>query len=138
MTLLQPAKPIVFYDGSCPLCRKEINHYRRIDARQKIEWLDISKNAERLKAYDIQYKSAMARLHSIDASGKKVTGVAAFLLIWDNLDYYRYLAKTVRILKLQKPLDFAYQRFAKWRVKRQCAGHCKGQGKESCQIPPSR
>ncbi|WP_372738795.1 thiol-disulfide oxidoreductase DCC family protein [Neptunomonas sp.] len=138
MTLLQPAKPIVFYDGSCPLCRKEINHYRRIDAGQKIEWLDISKNADRLQAYGIEYKNAMQRLHSIDASGKKVTAVAAFLLIWDNLDYYRYLAKTVRILKLQIVLEIAYQKFAKWRFKRRCAGHCKVRGSDNCEIPPSR
>lgn len=129
MTLIQLVKPIVFYDGSCPLCRKEINHYRRIDVKQKIEWLDITQSSDRLLAYDIQYEAAMERLHSINASGEKVTGVESFLLIWEQLDYYHYLAKAIRILMLEKPLNFAYQRFAKWRFKRRCD--------DSCQIPPS-
>ena len=132
MTPTPPVKPIIFYDGNCPLCRKEINHYRRIDDKQKIEWLDLTQNTDRLQAYNIDYKTAMERLHGIDPSGEKVTGVAAFLLIWDKLTYYHYLSKMVRILMLEKPLELVYQRFAKWRFKRRCTDQCN----ESCNIPP--
>lgn len=126
-------RPIIFYDGSCPLCRKEINHYRRIDDKQKIEWLDLTQHTDRLQAYNIKYQTAMEHLHGIDASGETVTGVAAFLLIWDNLDYYHYLSRIIRLLMLEKPLARIYQRFAKWRFKRRCTDQCG----ESCNIPPS-
>ncbi|WP_028469233.1 thiol-disulfide oxidoreductase DCC family protein [Neptunomonas japonica] len=133
MTSMTPVKPIIFYDGSCPLCRKEINHYQRVDYKQRVEWLDLTTNIDRLETFGIQYKTAMARLHGIDASGTQVSGVAAFLLIWDNLEYYRYLAKITRVLMLEKPLEIVYKRFANWRFKRRSADQCKG----SCRIPPS-
>ncbi|MGY8872538.1 MAG: thiol-disulfide oxidoreductase DCC family protein [Pseudomonadales bacterium] len=133
MTSIAPVKPIIFYDGSCPLCSKEINHYQRIDYQQRVEWLDLTTNTDRLETYGIQYTTAMARLHGVDSTGEKVSGVDAFLLIWDHLDYYHYLAKVIRVLMLQKPLEFVYQRFANWRFKRRSADQCKG----SCRIPPS-
>ena len=39
-----PAAPAltVFYDGSCPLCRREIDFYRRRRGAARIDWLDIS------------------------------------------------------------------------------------------------
>lgn len=34
--MLKPDKTTVFYDGGCPLCRREIDHYRRIDPTGRI------------------------------------------------------------------------------------------------------
>ena len=34
-------RPVVFYDGGCPLCRREIAHYQRIDRERRIQWTDI-------------------------------------------------------------------------------------------------
>mgnify|MGYP000446977673 CR=1 FL=1 len=33
-------RPLVFYDGSCPLCRREIAHYRRQDRAGALGWVD--------------------------------------------------------------------------------------------------
>jgi predicted DCC family thiol-disulfide oxidoreductase YuxK len=30
-------RPVVFYVGGCPLCRREISHYRRLDRRGAVE-----------------------------------------------------------------------------------------------------
>ena len=32
----EPFRPMVFYDGGCPLCRREIAHYRRIDSAERL------------------------------------------------------------------------------------------------------
>lgn len=29
----------VFFDGGCPMCRREIAHYQRLDAAGRIRWL---------------------------------------------------------------------------------------------------
>ncbi len=68
-----PRRPVVFYDGNCPLCRREIGHYRAIDRGEAIEWLDLHQSGERLKAAGITHDQAMARLHVIDPDDRDRT-----------------------------------------------------------------
>jgi hypothetical protein len=56
-------KTIMFYDGGCPLCSREIKHYRRLDSAGRIDWIDISRDASLLQAMGITLETAMARLH---------------------------------------------------------------------------
>ena len=133
-----PRRPVVFYDGDCPLCRREIGHYRAIDRGGAIEWLDLHQSGERLQAAGITHDQAMARLHVIDPdreadggpdgglSGAIVSGVPGFLAIWRRLPGYRHLATLVSALRLTGPLDRAYTRFARWRLRRRCReGSCE-------------
>lgn len=125
-----PRRPVVFYDGNCPLCRREIGHYRAIDRGGAIEWLDLHRSGERLRAAGITHDQAMARLHVIDpdggAGGTIVSGVPGFLAIWRRLPGYRHLATLVSALRLAGPLDRAYTRFARWRLRRRCReGTCE-------------
>ena len=46
-------RPIMFYDGECPLCRREVAHYRRLDRERRIDWSDITREPERLEKYGI-------------------------------------------------------------------------------------
>ena len=70
LALSKPDKVIVFYDGSCPLCQKEIHHYIRRDHTDQLVWDDISKNTELLDKFGITLNEAMRRFHVIDrASG---------------------------------------------------------------------
>jgi len=117
-------RPIVFFDGSCPLCRREMNHYRRIDRSGSIQWVDISSDVETLKSYDIPFDWAMRILHAVNKSGQVVVGVSAFVLIWGYLDYYKHLAKIVQFFKLEKVLNYFYQHFARWRYQKRCKGGC--------------
>ena len=60
-----PVRPMVFYDGGCPLCRREIAHYRRIDSTGSLRWVDAMTEQEGSKeAADeliAQYRSMIAR-----------------------------------------------------------------------------
>ncbi|WP_415888953.1 thiol-disulfide oxidoreductase DCC family protein [Neptuniibacter sp. SY11_33] len=118
------AKPIVFFDGGCPLCKKEIRHYQRVDTDNSIEWVDIYLNPERLSNHKIELNAAMERLHSINSDGEINTGVASFLLIWENLPRYKKIARLLRALKLEPLLEFIYTRFAAWRFKKRCNDQC--------------
>jgi hypothetical protein len=37
----------VYYDGGCPLCTKEITHYKQNPKAEQIRWIDITKRAVR-------------------------------------------------------------------------------------------
>ncbi len=38
----------VYFDGACPLCRMEIDHYRKQDSAGKICFLDVSRSDQPL------------------------------------------------------------------------------------------
>ena len=115
-------KPTVFFDGGCPLCRREIQHYRRLDLGERVRWVDITAAGEVLARHGIDPAAAMQRLHALNERGEVVTGVAAFLVVWRQLPGYRHLARLLERLGLTPVLDRAYARFAVWRLRRRCAG----------------
>lgn len=113
----------MYFDGGCPLCRREVAHYRRLDRAGRVRWLDISTPSATLAAEGIHLEQAMARLHVRDRSGALHTGAAAFVVLWAELPYFRWVARTIRALGLVPLLELAYRPFARWRLRhRRCAG----------------
>jgi predicted DCC family thiol-disulfide oxidoreductase YuxK len=122
----RPTKPRLFYDGECPLCRREVAHYRRLDRVGRVEWIDITREPEVLAEQGIDSMTAMQRLHAIDEHGRVVSGVAAFVTVWRHLPGFRHLAWLVGRLALTPLLERIYSRFAAWRFRRRCAaGVCQ-------------
>jgi predicted DCC family thiol-disulfide oxidoreductase YuxK len=118
-------KPVMFFDGGCPLCRREVAHYRRLDRADAVQWLDIAADPAPLQPLGIAPADAMRRLHVLDRDGRLQTGAWAFAAIWEVLPYYRWLARLVRLPGVLSVLDWGYRRFADWRFARRCGdGEC--------------
>jgi predicted DCC family thiol-disulfide oxidoreductase YuxK len=117
-----PAVPTVFFDGSCPLCRREIAHYRRSRYADRLAWVDLSSDQARLEVHGLSRQQAMQRLHVLDASGNWQIGAWAFAEMWSHLPRYRVLASLFRHTGLLPLLDRLYNVFARWRSRRRCAG----------------
>ena len=132
------AKVTVFYDGSCPLCRKEISHYQRLDVDRRLNWCDISRSADQLKLLDISLEQAMKELHVLDIHGQLKTRAEAFITLWQQLPYYRWLARLVERLQLVSVMNRAYDIFARWRFRRWQARWCAAQNAESRQSEPNQ
>jgi len=118
--VIQSNKTTVFYDGGCRLCRREIDHYRRIDQSGRIRWLDITREREALATYGLSVHASMARLHVYDRDGCWQTGAYGFAAIWAELPRYRWLARALRRARLLPALEIVYIPFARWRLKRRC------------------
>jgi len=116
----QPACPVVFYDGGCPLCRREIAHYRRVDQAGRLHWVDAASDSETLARHGLTLERAMAELHVQDGAGRWYRGIDAFLVIWSRLPAYRWLARVASAPGLHQVLSFAYRHFARWRYRRRC------------------
>lgn len=125
----QPGTPRVtmFYDGGCPLCDREVAHYKRLDKDHSVAWVDIDEDTTELAARGIPYQTAMKRLHVTDRDGNLVTGAYAFHTLWQELPYYRWLAKVVSPRWLLRTLDVVYNRFAERRYARRqrCDSTCE-------------
>lgn len=127
MNEIVAGKPAVFFDGGCPLCRREIAHYRRLDALGRILWLDIHAERDLPEKMGLSWQAAMQRIHVADANGGMHVGVPAFLVIWDHLPRYWVVSSLMRrIPGLVRMLDYAYGIFASWRWRRRCSNDVCG------------
>ncbi|GAB6048822.1 DUF393 domain-containing protein [Methyloparacoccus murrellii] len=116
---------IVFYDGGCPLCRREIDHYRRVARELPFTWVDVTQPEADLARHGLELEAALRRFHVIDRAGTLQSGARAFLALWSELPGYRWLTRLVRALGLAPLLDGVYARFAGWHFRRRCAaGAC--------------
>lgn len=111
---------LVVFDGGCPLCGREIAHYRRRRGAERIEWVDATRDAVRLSQLGLDYQQAMRVFHVLDREGDWHTGASGFVLLWSTLPAYRPLAGLVRRLGLLPLLEWGYRRFLRWRSPRRC------------------
>lgn len=116
----QNVKAVVFYDGGCPLCSREIAHYRRRRGSGDLVWVDVSQASSQVDDFGLSRSAAMARFHVLDEEGRWQTGAWGFAELWSHLAAYRWLARIVRRLGLLPLLDAAYRRFAQWRSRSRC------------------
>ena len=115
-----PEQVTVFYDGSCPLCRREIAVYRRCKGAEEIRWTDISRIEDAEVAPGLLKSEAMARFHAIDDKGQLRSGAAAFLLVWRSLPSFRALSRLQNVKGVMPALELAYLGFLKVRPILQC------------------
>ena len=113
----------VYYDGKCGLCRREIEYYKRVAPADRFVWFYIATDPGTLADLNISQADALRRLHAYDSVGNIYVGVAAFIAIWQVLDYWRYLAMIINLPLLRPVAAFAYDRFADYRFSR--LTHCQ-------------
>jgi 3-demethoxyubiquinol 3-hydroxylase len=97
----------VYFDGSCPMCRREIAVYQNIQPDQPIEWVDVSRPDTALPEGQTQ-QQLMARFHTRTADGKLLSGAAAFVHVWSNLPGWRVLAHLSKIPGMLWVMEKAY------------------------------
>jgi predicted DCC family thiol-disulfide oxidoreductase YuxK len=109
-------QPTLYYDGSCGLCRREIDHLRPRLAHQ-IDLVDISQ-AGFCPPPGYQHSQMMAHLHFHDGERMHV-GLSASLGYWHRAGGgFRWLARGLAVPGLFQCADWAYNRWAAWRMRR--------------------
>ncbi|KAL0476572.1 hypothetical protein AKO1_006073 [Acrasis kona] len=115
----------VFFDGGCPLCIKEINHYQSVQNKYKIQnlyWQDISTGElDDLTKHKVTYEDAMTEMHVIEykeESNHVYKGVESFLKVWERLPYYRMLAILTKSVPGVKPItSWMYRKWVLYRLR---------------------
>lgn len=98
----------VYFDGSCPLCRDEIELYRRMDKDGTLVFADVSDAGTALPS-DLDRNTAMKRFHVTKADGATVSGAEAFVSIWETLPGWRHAARAARLPGIVTLLELAYR-----------------------------
>lgn len=107
---LQTAKApcsAVLFDGSCPLCSREIAMYRTLTGAEALEWVNIADPGYVPPAGTTQ-NTLMQRFHVVRPDGVLISGARAFVHIWSQLAGWRYVAHLARLPGVAFVLEGAY------------------------------
>jgi predicted DCC family thiol-disulfide oxidoreductase YuxK len=100
----------VWFDGACPLCRREIALMRRLDRRGRIAFLDVASGHD--QSCPIDRRDLLARFHAREGA-KMLSGAGAFAAMWRAIPALRplgLLARNKTMLALLERLYIAFLR----------------------------
>jgi predicted DCC family thiol-disulfide oxidoreductase YuxK len=112
MTAKTQSPLTVYYDGACPVCRREIGFYRTRTG-SAVSYCDVA--AEVCPAPDLTREDALQRFHVRLADGALVSGAAAFLALWRETPGLRGAARLLQPRPVVALLDAGYEVFLRLR-----------------------
>ena len=112
----------VFFDGDCPLCRREIAFVRRIDRHSRVSFVDIASPRFDASITGRTKSELMARIHARLPDGSLVEGVEVFRRMYAAAGLGPLVALS-RLPGISQLLDVAYRWFAKNRLR--LTGRCE-------------
>jgi len=101
----------VWFDGGCPLCRREIALMRRLDRREAIAFTDV---ADGQAVCPVDRADLLARFHARE-DGVMLSGAAAFAAMWRAIPLLRPLGLAARNRLILGLLERLYTAFLKIR-----------------------
>ena len=100
----------VFFDGSCPLCAKEIQVYQRRVKPGLVAWLDVSEPGF-VAPEGMTVNELMARFHVRDIQGQWLIGAPGFIALWRITPGFRILGFLTSVPPAPQVLNLAYRAF---------------------------
>ncbi len=87
--------PIVYFDGGCPVCSREIAMYQRQPGADAVYWVDVTQCTAGTLGADLTREAAMARLHLRRPDGSLVSGAQAFTDLWRRSPRWQWLGRVL-------------------------------------------
>lgn len=107
---IELSRSTVYYDGSCPLCRAEIEFYRRSDNSDALSFIDVSESGASIPA-GLTQQRALERFHVRAGNGQILSGAAAFVEVWARLPRWRWAARAAALPGSMAALELGYRLF---------------------------
>ena len=112
----------VFFDGDCPLCRREIQFLVRHDRKNRIRFTDIAEPDFDATRYGMTQGDFMARIRGRLADGSFIEGVEVFRRLYAAVGF-GWLVALTRVPGMSHLLDIGYGWFAEHRLR--LTGRCE-------------
>lgn len=86
----------VLYNGECPVCSYEINHYAAYSQQNGLPIRFEDLNEDALEDWGLTPDAAARRLYLMK-DGRMLSGIPAFIVLWQDMPRYRWLARVVAL-----------------------------------------
>lgn len=101
----------VYYDGACPLCRREINLYRNMNGAETIAWVDVAKAETKELGAGLTPELTQKRFHVRTGDGSLASGSAAFAKLWLAIPSLSWLGSFTALPGVRHLADILYSGF---------------------------
>lgn len=114
----------VLYNGDCPVCSREINHYEKLSQKQALAIrYDNLGDGSRLQSWGIDADTAAKRLH-VRKDGQIYAGIPAFIVLWQDIPQMNWLARVVSLPGVHRAACALYDHVLapllyRWHLRRQ-------------------
>ena len=112
----------IWFDGSCPLCRREIALMKGLDRRGALHFIDAADAG--VADCPTDKVELLARLHACE-DGVLLTGASAFAPMWRAVPLLRPLGLLAQVPFVLNWLERAYKGFLRVRPKLQRLAHSR-------------
>ena len=110
-------KLTIFFDGECPLCKREVDFLQSKNQRKYLKFVDINCSDSCLEHnYGISYRQAMERIHALKSDGSLIKDVEVFQEAYSLVGLGWIYAPTKWPI-IDKLIEFIYRLWAKNRLK---------------------
>jgi predicted DCC family thiol-disulfide oxidoreductase YuxK len=108
---------LVWYDGGCPLCRREIALMQRLDTAHSITFVNVAREDA---VCPLDRGELLSRFHASE-DGRLLSGAAAFAAMWRAIPRLRPLGLAARNPLVLAVLERLYRIFLRIRPRLQAA-----------------
>lgn len=102
----------VFFDGGCPVCRREIGMYRGMSGADRVDWVDLQTDP---LPPGFNREAMMQRFTVERRDGRLASGAEAFVALWRAMPATRWIGRLTDNAPITWVLERAYRGFLKLR-----------------------
>jgi predicted DCC family thiol-disulfide oxidoreductase YuxK len=112
------AKPKLYYNSACPVCRTGIERQRATmdamlpEGSDTILWCDIAATPEAATEIDRSVDQIRHSLHMVDGAGRLLVGADVAIAVWTMTPGRRWLGWLVGLPGIRQVARWGYNRFA--------------------------
>lgn len=111
----EKTKMIVFFDGDCPICSKEVCYLKTKEKSKLVEFKDIAALDFDPGLFGKNKKELLSQIHAMMPDGSFIKGADVFRKLYFILGY-KIFSRIISLPFIRQIIDFLYLVFAKYRL----------------------
>ncbi len=113
--IVKPYPLTVYFDGECPICRREIDLMKLVNRKERLQFIDFSVSSYHSLDHELSTCDLGKVIHARWSDGTIITGVEVFREMWEAIGL-GFLARFAGRPTINKLLVRAYTWFARNRL----------------------